>query len=352
MILVTHSTLQLQLCDKIVFMGKGGNLCYFGSYEDALKFFRITDITDVYDMITRYAPEWKDYYNQLHPSAASRPVLQKFSMARSKNKRQLPVLCARYMKLVLNDRKRLLLLFGIAPLCAFLISLVADGKQFEQYEMTKSLLFALSCSVSFVGILNAIQEICKERVILKREFMTGLSLWSYLLSKVMVLGIICLMQSFLIVSVFSCVVGLPQEGVMISPYAEILITTFLAALASTAMGLFVSSLVPDAATANTVGVILLIPQILFSGIIFKLEGATEMISWAVVCRWGMEGYGTTADLNNLQLRLQQEGVMVPHEAEDFFTFTAEHLLSSWGILIVCSIVFLIIARSMLRSVKK
>ena len=34
-ILVTHSTLQLQLCDKVVFMGKGGNLCFFGSYDEA-----------------------------------------------------------------------------------------------------------------------------------------------------------------------------------------------------------------------------------------------------------------------------------------------------------------------------
>ena len=64
-ILVTHSTLQLKLCDKIVFMGKGGNLCYFGSYEDALAFFGVSDVVDVYNMITDNAVEWRNKYDRI-----------------------------------------------------------------------------------------------------------------------------------------------------------------------------------------------------------------------------------------------------------------------------------------------
>ena len=64
--------------------------------------------------------------------------------------------------------------------------------------MTKSLLFSLSCSGFWIGMLNAIQEICKERVVLKREYMTGLSLSAYVLSKAVVLGILCLVQSVLL----------------------------------------------------------------------------------------------------------------------------------------------------------
>lgn len=56
------------------------------------------------------------------------------------------------MKLVINDRQRLLLLLVQAPFLALLISLVADGQEFKQYEMTKSLLFALSCSAFWGGI--------------------------------------------------------------------------------------------------------------------------------------------------------------------------------------------------------
>jgi len=40
-ILVTHATANIKLCDRIAFLGLGGNLCYFGSPEDAPRFFKI-----------------------------------------------------------------------------------------------------------------------------------------------------------------------------------------------------------------------------------------------------------------------------------------------------------------------
>lgn len=352
-ILVTHSTLQLRLCDKIVFMGKGGNLCFFGSYDEALKFFGVSDVVDVYNMITDHAKEWRTRYDSIAVSVGTyKAEREKVAQKKSKKRFQLPVLCSRYMKLVINDRQRLLLLLAQAPILALLISLVADGQQFEQYEMTKSLLFALSCSAFWVGMLNAIQEVCKERSIMKREYMTGLSLTSYVLSKILVLGILCVIQSVLIVGVFSVSVGLPEEGLLTQPFVELFATTFLTAVASTAMGLFVSSLFTNADRAMTVAPILLMPQILFSGLIFKLDGATEMISWFAVCRWSMEGYGTTANLNQLEMRLQQQGIAIVHEAEDFFTFTTEHLLTAWGILGAFIVVFLLMARIVLSTIGK
>lgn len=239
-----------------------------------------------------------------------------------------------------------------APVLALLISLVAGGEQFEQYEMTKSLLFALSCSAFWIGMLNAIQEVCKERSILKREYMTGLSLNQYILSKILVLGVLCLIQSGLIVGVFAAAVGLPEEGLFAGAFTELFITTFLTAAASAAMGLFVSSLFTNADRAMTLAPILLMPQILFSGLIFKLSGATELISWLAVCRWSMEGYGTTANLNELPLKLQQEGVSIPHEVEHYFEFSVSHMIQAWGILLLFVVLFLILARVVLSRVGK
>lgn len=352
-ILVTHSTLQLELCDKIVFMGKGGNLCFFGSYTDAMHFFGVSDVVDVYNMITDNAEEWRNKYDKTTDRAGpSRSASGNMSSRNNKKRFQLPVLCSRYMKLIINDRQRLLLLLIQAPVLALLISLVASGQQFEQYEMTKSLLFALSCSAFWVGMLNAIQEVCKERSIMKREYMTGLSLNAYILSKILVLGILCLIQCVLIIGVFAVSVGLPEEGLIISPLVELLITTFLTAIASTTMGLFVSSLFTNADRAMTVAPILLMPQILFSGLIFKLDGATELISWLAVCRWSMEGYGTTANLNQLQLKLQQEGIVIPHEAESFYEFTNAHMIEAWAILFLFVIIFLVLARIVLTTIGK
>lgn len=352
-ILVTHSTLQLKMCDKIVFMGKGGNLCFLGSYDEALAFFGVSDIVDVYNMITEQAKQWNAKFEKSRVvSGKVRQISTVSGKSKKSRFKQLGVLSARYLKLVVNDRQRLLLLLVQAPLLAVLISFVADGKQFDQYEMTKSLLFALSCSAFWVGMLNAIQEICKERTIMKREYMTGLSLSAYVSSKIIVLGILCLIQSAMIMGVFSLMVGLPEEGIMLHPFFELLVTTFITAISSTAMGLFVSSLFTNADRAMTVAPILLMPQILFSGLIFKLSGATEIFSWIAVCRWSMEGYGTTANLNDLPLRLQQEGIMIPHEAESFFEFTSSHLLTSWEILAFYTIIFLVLARVVLSKIGK
>ena len=352
-ILVTHSTLQLKLCDKIVFMGKGGNLCFCGSYEDALEFFDVKDVVDVYNMITDSPKEWSKKYSQnVGETGKHREIATKSNKVKENKLRQLVVLCLRYVKLVLNDKQRLLLLLLQAPLLALLISLVADGQQYEQYEMTKSLLFALSCSGFWIGMLNAIQEICKERTIMKREYMTGLSLSAYVSSKIIILGGLCLIQSLMVTGVFSLLVGIPEEGVMLLPFMEILITTFFTALSAAAMGLLVSSLFTNADRAMTVAPILLMPQILFSGLIFKLDGVTEMISWIAICRWSMESYGTTANLNVLPLRLQQEGINVPHEAEEFFDFSASHMFAAWGILIGFAILYLVVARLFLGRIKK
>lgn len=350
-ILVTHSTLQLKMCDKIICMGTGGNLCFFGSYDEALAFFGVSDIIDVYNMISEQSRHWKARFEQSR--SVSGKVRQSPAVSRKSRKRrgrQLRVLSTRYLKLVTNDRQRLLLLLAQAPVLAVLISFVADGQQFEQYEMTKSLLFALSCSAFWVGMLNAIQEICKERTVMKREYMTGLSLSMYVASKMIVLGILCLVQSIMIMGAFSLMVGLPEAGLMMHPFPELLVTTFLTAISATAMGLFISSLFTNADRAMTIAPILLMPQILFSGLMFRLSGATEMISWITVCRWSMEGYGTTSNLNELPLQLQQQGINVIHVAESFFEFISSHLLTSWVILIIYTVIFLGLARVVLSRI--
>ncbi len=360
-ILVTHSTLNLQNCDKIVFMGKGGNLCYFGNMKDAEKFFRVDNLVDVYNMITDHADYWRQQYDttegriqpRLEKSQAGEPDKEKSSHS---SVRQIGVLSARYLQLLLNDRQRLMLVLLQAPLLALLISLVKDDEPFTYYTMTKSLLFALSCSAFWVGTLNAIQEICKERVILRREYMTGLHLVPYIVSKFLVLGLLCFVESLLLIVVFSLRIGVPEEGVMILPVVEMFITTFLTAMAASGMGLFASAMFKNPDRAMTVAPILLMPQILFSGLLFELKGVTKLISWFAVCRWSMEGYGTTANLNQLTSKpVDIPGLgetVLEREAEDFFKFTAGHLTKDWLILIAFVVVFAVLSTVVLLNIRK
>ncbi len=357
-ILVTHSTLQLGLCDKIAFMGKGGRLCFFGNEEEAMRFFRVNDVVDIYARITDAPEEWRHRYEATHPAVI--PYRGEEETPRTgtdrQRFRQLKVLCRRYFRLVINDRQRLLLLMLQAPLLAALISLVTNGHEFEHYEMTKSLLFALSCSAFWVGMLNAIQEVCKERTILKREYMTGLSLSAYIGSKMIVMSLLCLLQSLMLSGVFSLLVGLPKDGVIGPPFPEIFLTTWLTSIAAAAMGLLVSSLFTNPDRAMTVAPLLLMPQMLFSGLLFDLSGGTEIISWFATCRWSMEGFGTTCNLNSLPKAMKRvmDEMHMPWEVkpEDFFTFTPEHILRAWLIMVLSVILFLAAARLVLITVKK
>ena len=357
-ILVTHSTLQLQMCDKVVFMGMGGNLCFCGPLNEALEFFKVDNVVDVYNMITKDAPYWAAEYAKIAAPAGIMRKQAQPAQAAINGKHQTKILRSRYTKLILNDKQRLWLLLIQAPLLGLLISLVANGKQFQTVSATKSLMFALSCSSFWIGILNAIQEICKERNILKREYMTGLSLRSYITSKATVLGTMCLIQTFMLTAVFAVLVGTPDSGVMFPAFLEMLVTNFLTAMSAAATGLFVSAMFSNADRAMTVAPILLMPQILFSGIIFKLSGATEIISWFTGCRWSMEGLGSTCDFNYLTMRqaLEKEGYSGSYayfysssSGDAMYEASSEHMLMVWGILLGMTLIFLLLSK---RSLKK
>ncbi|NMG11247.1 hypothetical protein, partial [Brasilonema sp. UFV-L1] len=40
-VLVTHATANIEVCDRTTFLGRGGKLCYFGPPQKALHFFEM-----------------------------------------------------------------------------------------------------------------------------------------------------------------------------------------------------------------------------------------------------------------------------------------------------------------------
>lgn len=362
-ILVTHNTLNLQLCDKIIFLGKGGNLCFAGSYEDALTFFGVDSLVNVYNMLTDNALEWKNQYDKSKyksvpqydlVSKTSGPASSRNGLIRNLRQffLQITVLSKRYAHLIINDRQRMLLLLLQPTVLILLISLVKDGEEFTQYEMTKSILFALSCAAFWIGIMNSIQEVCKERVILKREYMTGLKLPAYVGSKLGVMIALSAVQALLLLITFNIVIGSPDEGIIFNSFMDMYLTTFIAILAAAALGLLVSSIFKNADRALTIAPILVLPQILYSGIMFSLDGIKETISYVVFCRWTMESYGSIANLNDLPLKAEQDGfALFVHEFEEIFERATDHLSFTWLILLGYVLVFAIASGIILRSVK-
>lgn len=373
-IMVTHTTQSIHLCDKVIFMGPGGRICYCGPPSEINQYFGKRDLVEVYNELAGNVDNWNGYYLQNYMQAKSgKGAVTGQSLAQGQEKlvklsagrrvsavRQLGVLTARYMNLIVNDLSRLLLLLIQPVAIAFLLLLVAQEGTFVNYDDTKSILFALSCSGIWIGLFNTIQEVCKERPILKREYMGNLKLPCYVLSKYIVQGLICILQATLLTTIFLNLLknGAASGAIWESkPGMEIWLTMVLTIYASASMGLIVSSLVRNADRAMAFAPFVLIVQLLFSGVLFDLgDGAVKQISKITVSRWAMECLGNTANLNALPYKeIESEtGVMkIPAEPfETFFVRTPEHLRHTWEILLLILLLCGVVSVAVLRNLKK
>lgn len=343
-ILVTHNTLNLHLCDKVAFFGADGKLCFYGRPKEALDFFEVDDFVDIYTLISENVELWHDKFENSEYAIVPEPVSKETNKAKVKKKsfwKQLINLILRYIKLISNDIQQLVLLFAQAPIVAILLAIVSSDEMYSGYEDTKAILFSIGCACIWLGLLNSIQEICKEKVILQKEYMADLKLSAYLLSKFIVQGILAFIQSFIVVYIFQELVGKPEDSILINSFWDTQIICFISILSAASLGLFISSLVKNSNIAMTIIPLVLVPQLLFSGMLFKLDGVADFISNFVLCRWTVEGLGTTANLNSLTHIVQTINPLIEVEAEDYFIFSAEHMLKVIGVISLMTVILML-----------
>jgi hypothetical protein len=321
-------------------------------------------------MITKEPDKWRDEFaqskyvqqqsvEQINSSAVPHKIEKKNEKQKGFFK-QFITLTKRKFKMLFNNKQQLILLFGQAPLLGYLTTLVVTSEIFHSYEETKTILFILANSSIWIGLLNSITEICKEKTILSKEYMADLRLSSYIASKIVYLAIIGLIQSILLVLAFICFVDISmQTGVSYGWFIETVVVIFVTVMSSSCMGLIVSAFAKDAATAMTIPAILLVPQMLFSGILFPLDGVVEKLSSLTICRWSTEGLGTITNLNILISKVEtaiaqtveeisvNSGMQLSYEftreIEDIYEFTIEHL--NTNIMTLCLMAFIFIVAS-------
>lgn len=163
------------------------------------------------------------------------------------------------------------------------------------------ILFILTFAAVMFGCINGTREIVKENPIYIRERMVNLGIVSYIFSKIAVLGVLCLLQSFVIVFLVNLVDPF-QESIFLPPFIEVYITIALTALAGLMMGLAVSAVVSNTDRATSLIPILLIPEVIFSGVIFSLtNGFMQFFGFFIPIRWAMAALGSTVGLHSDKL---------------------------------------------------
>ncbi|GIW08609.1 MAG: ABC transporter ATP-binding protein [Dehalococcoidia bacterium] len=141
-LLITHATQNIKLCDKVVFMARGGYLAFFGTPAEALEFFGVQEFADIYDIMqgeetrgliaSRYAAS---HYHEEHLGSLSREIrdvagqLTNKARPASRKKgissiRQLFILTARTIAVTRANRKALGIVLLQAPIIALLVAIV------------------------------------------------------------------------------------------------------------------------------------------------------------------------------------------------------------------------------------
>ena len=222
--------------------------------------------------------------------------------------RQFTVLVQRNLRLILNDKLTMASLILQAPFMVLVIKMVVDPDCFTSNLInigSRTALFIISAMAAFMGTLNSYREICKEREIILREASVGVSLLAVVLSKAFVLLLIEDVQAAILTFGFVRIVHIPQNHLLLDTNVEIFVSILLMLVASSAIGLLISAIFKSGESAILVVLVLMIGQVVFSGILFTLTGVAARIAAVIVCRWGMGALGASTDLNSRLAWLKQ-----------------------------------------------
>lgn len=273
--------------------------------------------------------------------------------------RELVLLLEEGWSILIGETRNLIisLLFPVAA--AAVTVWIAGENMFVNCESTKSACFILVCAAIWGGLFNSIQVIVKERENVKRDYVSGaLRIGCFTASRAILQFGLCAIQSAILCLSFLGVEmvyenELPLEGLMFeNVMIEYYITVLLIMYAADTMGLMISCFVKSEQLASQLSPYILIVQLLFSGVLFPMEGAASSVSSLMLSRWGMEALGSISNLNDLPLRLQEEFPMIPHEVDEAFSYTVEHLQEVWLILLVFVLVPIVAGNFLLHGVKK
>ncbi|MEO6391700.1 MAG: ATP-binding cassette domain-containing protein, partial [Pyrinomonadaceae bacterium] len=343
-VLTTHAMENVRLFDKIVVMMRG-KLVFYGTPQEALTHVKADSFKDLYDKLEEpidqnlaklgpvppnatdaqkkqiklkkeqvsdaVAEDWRARYQQtdayrrnvVEPlTGINRDVHQaapaKTRMTLLGSIRQLFTLARRYFEVLRRDKFNLFILFAQSPIIAFLTYLVVGDKEPRDFPY-----FVLALVAVWFGTSVAAREVIRERAVYNRERMVNLGLLPYIGSKLLVLSFIVGVQIFLL---FFCLKFFDLTGLMRMPgnspeqLLQLIIALMLTAAVGIALGLFISSIVKTSEMATSLVPLILIPQILFSGLVGVPEGLSKVVGLAMPATWAFDSMKRSSGLDTLR----------------------------------------------------
>jgi len=322
-VLITHATKNVMLCDQVIFLAKGGRLAYFGPPGEALEYFGVAAFDEIYEQLEdeRSPEEWAERYRQSPqygvyvvkrlgdtygeqfdtPSIAQdgKAVRRSGSAAaRTKVKRpsafrQFTVLTARYLDIIRADRINLLLMLLIAPVLGLMDLIAWPREVYDPVEGDAAramvMLFMAVIIPFLIGALSSVREIVKEKAIYRRERTVNLRIIPYLLSKVAVGFLFALYTAATLLILKLIAVDWSHLG--IEAIALYYLVILLVVMSGVMWGLLISAVAPREEQAMLLLIVVVVVQMVFSGGILPLDQLGtpgEVIGSATSSKWAFE----------------------------------------------------------------
>jgi ABC transport system ATP-binding/permease protein len=217
---------------------------------------------------------------------------------------------------------------------------LGDGRGGNVGATTLLLILVMACCLS--GTANSIREIVKERDIYERERMAGLSSGAYLMSKVLVLGVISVLQALLIVIIGLAGTKMPAKASLIPgpPIIEIAVAAVVLCVVSMLLGLVISTLVSKSDQTMPALVVITMIQVVLSGGVFALGvGAEAWVSMIAPARWGMAAMASTINLNVIT----PPNPLAPVKPDALWVHSGGQWLNDMGVLVLIGVICVSIA---------
>ena len=350
-VVVTHSVQSLDLCDRLLILAPGGKLAFYGAPHDALAYFAEHGAGDTYAGMFRALEEdrdadWKGRFraDERFEQFVREPLARVDLVAVPRRPNidppppptpvghQLGVLVRRYLSVLRGDVGFALALAAQAPFFGLMFALMflATGNTMVPAEALNGsvLIWLVIVGATWLGTSNAIREIVKELPIYRRERAIGLSAGAYVMSKVIVLGVITLVQVSVMVPIALFQQKFPPEvteenlavlraqlpgvdpatllpadgGILLSSQlVELIIVAAAVGLASMGVGLLISAIAGGVDRAATLLPIILVAQIIVSAPLFQKPNVfLETSGYVLSAQWGMAAAASTLDLHTLR----------------------------------------------------
>lgn len=330
---ITHATKNLGLCDKVVIMGRGGQLSFFGSPDEAVRFFGVSDYDEIYTALDEapagYWPtRWLAYETERARARGdvppSPPTFER-PKADRKIGRQARILASRYLLLFRRDRRNLIILLGQVPVLALFVAVLFHRNVMKlgngQVSSAVQLIFLLLVVSIWCGSIDSVREIIKERAVFERERAVGVRNTAYLLSKTSVLFALTLAQTVALSVIILALRPLHEPG---NVYLVVVALLVLSSWVAVMIGLLLSAVVNTENQATSFLPLILIPELLFAGgikPIHQLPGAVKVVAGAIFPRWSFAGLGNAVHFNTRFAHDPAGAVQFTNNGHLFFRLT-------------------------------